>query len=110
MEKSFIKADSDNLPTVDTDMEQLKKIHIGTKFFGQQQNYNANKKICQRSTLYELLQSKVFYTFTVIRVSKLDNTACAIKWCNADKRFLSPSHYKEGKQHVRFDVTNKREI
>ncbi|KAJ8980989.1 hypothetical protein NQ317_015809, partial [Molorchus minor] len=46
----------------------------------------------------------------VIRVSKLDNAAYAIKWCNADQRFLSPSHYKEGKQHVRFDVTNEREI
>ncbi|KAJ8968525.1 hypothetical protein NQ317_001719 [Molorchus minor] len=57
MEKAFTKADSDNLPTVDSDMLILAIIstrlnntlisncrHIGTKFFGQQQNNNANKK------------------------------------------------------------------
>ncbi|KAJ8979476.1 hypothetical protein NQ317_009463 [Molorchus minor] len=49
---------------------------------------------------------KSFNKLVIIIVSKLDNAAYAIKWCNAVKRFLSPSHYKEGKQHVCLDVTN----
>ncbi|KAJ8978284.1 hypothetical protein NQ317_009624 [Molorchus minor] len=61
---------------------------------------NSNKK--------KLKTSQV--TGNSVNMEKSFTKAYAIKWCNADKRFLSPSHYKEGKQHVRFDVINKREI